>query len=73
MVAVYVLFVFCKDYKIIYFINIIYFFSVVFDVTWLFYGLERFKNVVVKNAIIKLCECIFIFIFVKKSNDLWLY
>lgn len=49
------------------------FFSVVFDVTWLFYGLERFKNVVVKNAIIKLCECIFIFIFVKKSNDLWLY
>ena len=75
MVIIYVLFVstFCKEYKIIYFINIIYVFSVVFDVTWLFYGLEAFKNVVVKNALIKLCECISIFIFVKKNSDLWLY
>lgn len=47
--------------------------SAIFDITWLFYGLENFKSVVIKNALIKIFECICVFIFVKQPNDLGIY
>lgn len=61
------------DSKYIYVIQIIYIMSAIFDVTWLFYGLENFKSIVIKNFIFKILECINIFIFVKNPNDLWKY
>lgn len=66
--------VFCvKDYKTIYLIQAFYVISAMFDITWLFYGLENFKSVVVKNALVKIIECALIFAFVKTPNDLWKY
>lgn len=47
--------------------------SALFDITWLFYGLENFKSVVVKNFFVKLLEIILIFIFVRSPLDLWKY
>lgn len=64
---------FGKEYKIMYLIQIIYLCSALFDITWLFQGLENFKMVVIRNAIVKLFECIAIFIFVKQPNDLYVY
>lgn len=65
--------IFGGDYKRIYYIQTIYVTSALFDITWLFYGLENFKSVVIKNFIIKIAESIAIFYFVKTSTDLWIY
>ncbi len=71
----YILYVVCfvHDYKEIYFIEIMYVLSALFDITWLFYGLENFKSVVIKNGLVKVAECALIFLFVKKPSDVGLY
>ena len=73
MVVIFFAFSFVKESKEIYFIFIIYVASVVFDVTWLFYGLENFKSVVVKNFISKIASFTLIIIFVKEQNDFVIY
>lgn len=50
-----------------------YVFSACFDINWLFFGLEKFKISVIRNAIIKVLSTIAIFLFVKKSNDTIIY
>lgn len=61
------------DYRTVYYIEAFYVASVLFDVTWLFYGLENFQSVVIKNFIVKIAECALIFSLIKTSEDLWLY
>lgn len=75
VLIVYIIFViiFAKEDIIIYLIQGFYVASALFDITWLFYGLENFKSVVTKNALVKIAECILIFLFVKTPNDLWKY
>lgn len=51
----------------------IYVFSAVIDFTWLFQGLEKFKTVVIRNTVVKVLECICIFVFVKSPDDLVIY
>ncbi len=51
----------------------LYVLSALFDVTWLFYGLENFGSVVIKNTIIKLAELVCIFAFVHDANDITIY
>ncbi len=47
--------------------------STIFDVTWLFYGLEKFKTLIFRNLLIKIIEVICIFLFVKDENSLVVY
>ena len=47
--------------------------SAIFDITWLFYGLEKFKSVIFRNIIVKILEVICIFIFIKEPNDIYIY
>ncbi len=47
--------------------------SVLFDVTWLFFGLEDFVAVSVRNIIVKISSVALIMIFVKRPSDLWIY
>lgn len=54
-------------------LQIIYLFSGLFDVSWLFFGLEEFKLTVVRNVIIKIGTIVLIFIFVHSPGDLWKY
>ncbi|MDE6586667.1 MAG: UDP-galactopyranose mutase [Clostridia bacterium] len=61
------------EYKSVYLIQTLYVASALFDITWLFYGLENFKSVVIRNLIIKIVECILVFCLVKSSEDLWIY
>ena len=44
-----------------------------FDITWLYYGLENFKSVVIRNFFIKAFECTFVFIFIRSPSDLVKY
>jgi O-antigen/teichoic acid export membrane protein len=47
--------------------------SAVIDISWFFFGIEKFQITLGRNLIIKLFSLIMIFIFVKKENDLWKY
>lgn len=51
----------------------IFVFSTLLDINWLFFGLEQFKLTVTRNTVIKILTVICIFIFVKDSDDLWIY
>lgn len=44
-----------------------------FDISWFFGGLEKFKYSVVINSLVKIVTVVCIFVFVKSQNDLWLY
>ena len=62
-----------NDNRIIFIIQSIYIVSSLLDINWFFFGMEEFKLTVVRNIIIKIASALSIFIFVKKSNDLYLY
>ena len=58
---------------IIYYTQGLYVFSAFFDITWLFYGIECFKSVIIRNILVKITELFLIFTTVKSNNDIVLY
>lgn len=75
MVILYLLYTmfFVSDNLEIAYIQIVFIISTMMDINWFFFGLEQFKLTVVRNTIIKILTVVSIFIFVKDSNDLWIY
>lgn len=75
MIVLYVIYIFLFDFKNknIAILQIIFIFSALLDINWLFFGLEQFKLTVTRNTIIKIITVICIFIFVKDSEGLWIY
>lgn len=61
------------SYRLIFIIQIFHILSVTSDVTWLFFGLEKFKITLTRNFIVKFVSMLFIVIFVKSESDLWIY
>ena len=47
--------------------------SSLFDISWLFIGLENFKKVSIRNTIVKVIGVCLVFIFVKNESQVWLY
>lgn len=47
--------------------------SASFDINWCFFGLEKFRLIVVRNSLIKIITMVSIFIFVKEKNDVIIY
>lgn len=74
-ISVYIFFVFffVRDNIIVALLNIIYVLSGLFDINWFFSGLEKFKIIVIRNALIKLGSLIAILSFVKQRDDLEIY
>ncbi len=70
--AIYIIF-FVREYRFLFTMQMFLVLSSVFDITWLFTGLEQFKITVIRNAAVKILTVGFIFIFVKDKDDLWLY
>lgn len=64
---------FVSDNLEIAYIQLLFIISTMFDINWLFFGLEQFKLTVVRNTIIKILTVLSIFIFVKDLNDLGIY
>lgn len=54
-------------------IQSIYLASVLFDINWIFFGLEKFKITISRNIIIKIITTICVFIFVKNVEDVGIY
>lgn len=59
-----------KKYMYLYSVNII---AVIFDITWIFQGLEDFKKVAIRNFIVKTFSIICILKFIKSIEDLDVY
>ena len=68
-----VFFFLIKENRLIALLQVIYILSGMFDISWLFFGLEKFKVTVIKNMIIKILTVVLIFLFVKSPLDLWKY
>lgn len=47
--------------------------SSLFDISWLFTGLENFKKVSIRNTFVKVIGVCLVFIFVKNESQVWLY
>ena len=47
--------------------------AVFFDITWFFQGLEEFGKTVTRNAVCRIFQVVYVFIFVKTKEDLPLY
>ncbi|MCC8088632.1 MAG: flippase [Rikenellaceae bacterium] len=55
------------------FIQAAYVISAIFDISWFYFGIEKFKLTVTRNTIVKIANVICIFVFVRASGDLWKY
>ncbi|MDO4967206.1 MAG: flippase [Candidatus Saccharibacteria bacterium] len=62
-----------KENQNIHLINNLFLLSAIFDINWFYFGLEKFKITVFRNAIIKILSVFAIFLFVRTENDLWVY
>lgn len=47
--------------------------ATIFDISWFFEGHERMDVIAVRNTLIKVLNLVFVFMFIKKASDLWLY
>lgn len=54
-------------------LQLFYVISGLLDISWLFFGLEKFKLTVIRNLLIKLTTVLCMFIFVHTPDDLWKY
>ena len=62
-----------NENKLVALILIFHVISAIFDVSWLFFGLEEFKITSIRQMIIKIATLIVIFTTVKTRDDLWKY
>lgn len=65
--------IFFSEHRLIMFAQGIAIFTVFFDISWYFIGLEQFSLMVMRNTIVKILGIASVFIFVRNSNDLLLY
>lgn len=75
VIAIYIVFaVFINTrYKVLTYIQLLYILSAALDVTWYFFGTEKFRLTTIRNCFIKLLCLVCIFLFVKTPNDTWIY
>ena len=71
--VIYIIFFSEKQYLLFYLLQLIYLISAFFDISWFFFGLEKFKTTVTRNVIIKIATLACTFLFVKTKNDLNIY
>ena len=62
-----------NEYNIYYQILMFEIIGNIIDISWFFQGLEEFKKIIFRNALIKLISLLLIFIFVKRIEDLVIY
>lgn len=51
----------------------LYIVSGVFDISWFYWGIEKFSVTVLKNIVIKIVTTLGIFLFIRSSEDLYVY
>ncbi|MEG0034659.1 MAG: flippase [Bacilli bacterium] len=62
-----------ESYTLLILIGSIQVFGIIFDVNFYYQGQEDFKSIAIRTLVLRLICLIFIFIFVKKETDMWIY
>ena len=72
---VYICYALTEDsvYRLVALIQGIYVFSGMLDISWLFFGVEKFKITFTRNNVNRVIDIRFVFIFLKERSDLWKY
>ena len=68
-----VLIIVSKVYRQYYIVLTIGIFSILFDITWFFNGVEEFRITVIRNTIFRVLGIVCLFAFIKDADDLLLY
>ena len=68
-----VVFAFNIEYKVLFIIEILNLLAIAFDISWLFFGMERFKITLTRNFLVKCVSMLFIVILVRSDKDLPVY
>ena len=72
LIAYYVM-AYQSDSSLLYYIMSLNLISCLFDISWLYQGIEDFKSVATRNLLFKLLNVACIFLFVKEKSDLNVY
>ena len=70
MIVFYIAFARSGEYAIYYKILLLEMLANVFDITWFYQGMERFKKTALRNGIVKALSVLAIFLFVKNTGDI---
>ncbi|MBJ8016997.1 MULTISPECIES: oligosaccharide flippase family protein [Bacillus cereus group] len=62
-----------EEYRMYFLLQLPVLLGVIFDISWFYIGIERIKQVVLRNMLIKSVSIILIFILIRSENDLWKY
>ncbi|MCM1467222.1 MAG: flippase [Alistipes sp.] len=65
--------IFFAQNKILSWIFLLYVIAYLFDINWFYFGIENFKTTISRNLMIKIMTIIFVFLFVKKEQDINIY
>ena len=71
--GVYIVFALFQRQRALYLILSLNILAVSFDVTWFFQGMEEFGKIVLRNAVVKLLNIVYIFLAVRDRGDVGLY
>ncbi|MDF2540324.1 MAG: polysaccharide biosynthesis family protein [Herbinix sp.] len=62
-----------KENRTVYWMQLMYVGSILFDVSWFFYGMEKFRITMIRSLISRTLIIICVFAFVHSQKDLWVY
>ncbi len=65
--------VFISSDKLYAYIQMAYVLSAIFDISWFYFGIEKFKLMITRSMLIKLLTVVCIFAFIKNESDVWKY
>ena len=66
-------FLFCRENRLMVFLQLITLVGYMFDVSWFYFGVENFSLTVRCNLFFRILAFASLFIFVKDEGDLWIY
>lgn len=64
---------FFHDHRLIYWMQFLYVASALFDVSWFFYGMEKFRLATIRSLISRTLLIAGVFLFVSSEQDLWVF
>ena len=64
---------FVRENRVVFWTQLLFVASTMLDFTWVYFGSNKFKSLIMRNVFVKMLELVLIFLFVKSENDLVLY
>lgn len=62
-----------NDYRILLYVLSISLLSNIFDISFFFQGKEMFSQLAIRNSLVRIIGILLLFLFVKTSDDVWIY